>query len=327
LLRSRIGAVFSHLPKALTGEEEAVHQFRVAGRRLRVALPLCATKPHGRRVRRARRRLQQVIRVGGGCRDLDVAVTLFDEAARAAGETPGTRLLRRRLRAARAGARRRMTARLLDQDIARLRADLRVTLARGGVENRVVMARVRDARDRLEAELVLSMRALGTTLDPVALHDHRRVVRRLRYIAEVGVDLGPARASAPKRLKELQEMLGDIHDRHVLGSWLDAQASRALQRGEPDLLTDARRLRDLLSRQTEERHQAYLASDPPAIVIRAMGEIAPLARRAGRPARSGRTTPEGSGPAGHRRSADGAEAGEAGAGGISRIAPDQGSGR
>ncbi|HEY7513832.1 MAG TPA: CHAD domain-containing protein, partial [Vicinamibacteria bacterium] len=53
LLKERIRSVFRHLPKGLAGEEEAVHQLRVSGRRLRVALPLLARKPRGRRVKRA----------------------------------------------------------------------------------------------------------------------------------------------------------------------------------------------------------------------------------------------------------------------------------
>ncbi len=47
LLRDRVKRVFRELPGALAGEEEAVHQVRVAGRRLRVALPLL--RPQGPR--------------------------------------------------------------------------------------------------------------------------------------------------------------------------------------------------------------------------------------------------------------------------------------
>ena len=47
LLRERVRAVFKQLPKGLAGDEEAIHQMRVAGRRLRVALPLLARKPRG----------------------------------------------------------------------------------------------------------------------------------------------------------------------------------------------------------------------------------------------------------------------------------------
>jgi hypothetical protein len=53
-------------------------------------------------------------------------------------------------------------------------------------------------------------------LDPqevVALHDMRIAAKRLRYILELGTPaLGPYAATAAKRAKELQDVLGEIHD-------------------------------------------------------------------------------------------------------------------
>ena len=53
LLEDRITRVFRELPGAVAGQEEAIHQVRVAGRRLRVALPLLARKGAGRTVAKA----------------------------------------------------------------------------------------------------------------------------------------------------------------------------------------------------------------------------------------------------------------------------------
>src|SRR5262245_63162999 len=72
LLRDRIRALFRQVPQGLAGQEEAIHQMRVAGRRLRVALPLLAKKPAGRRVRRALRVLRELTRAAGQSRDLGV---------------------------------------------------------------------------------------------------------------------------------------------------------------------------------------------------------------------------------------------------------------
>ena len=52
LLQERIRMLFRHLPHALAGKAESVHQMRVASRRLRLALPLLGRKPDGRRLRR-----------------------------------------------------------------------------------------------------------------------------------------------------------------------------------------------------------------------------------------------------------------------------------
>jgi hypothetical protein len=54
-------------------------------------------------------------------------------------------------------------------------------------------------------------------LDPArvkALHDMRIAAKRLRYILEVGAEpcFGPYAATAIKRTKELQDLLGELHD-------------------------------------------------------------------------------------------------------------------
>src|SRR5438552_10057686 len=122
VLKEHIRALFRQLPRALAGDEDAIHQMRVAGRRLRVALPLLARKPQGRRVKRGRRIMRALTRSAGTSRDLDVGVGLFEERLRGRGEMdPERRLLRQRLRAARGRSRVRLAEALMDIGIARLR--------------------------------------------------------------------------------------------------------------------------------------------------------------------------------------------------------------
>jgi hypothetical protein len=64
--------VFKHLPKTLVGDQEAVHEMRVAARRLRVILPVLARKPAGRRVKRA-------LVVKGGPADAFTVLSLLRE--------------------------------------------------------------------------------------------------------------------------------------------------------------------------------------------------------------------------------------------------------
>src|SRR5262245_48114862 len=80
LLRAKVREVFRHLPKALSGDAEAVHQMRVAARRLRVALPLLSLRPDGRRVRRAVTLLRDLTRAAGASRDLDVMLEIVTAA-------------------------------------------------------------------------------------------------------------------------------------------------------------------------------------------------------------------------------------------------------
>src|SRR2546427_475350 len=135
VVRGRIKDLFKNLLLAMAGQEEAVHQIRVASRRLRVMLPMAALKPKGQRVKRAVRRLKELTRVAGESRDLDVALSLLPAAVPRQSATPSARAaLARRLRAARSRARVRMVESLLDFDIAGLRKDLGRIVKRGGGE-------------------------------------------------------------------------------------------------------------------------------------------------------------------------------------------------
>src|SRR5688500_2031216 len=145
LLRERIRGVFRRMPRALAGDEEANHQMRIAARRLRVALPLLARKPEGKRVRRSLKVLRQVTRSAGASRDMDVGVALLAER-RDIAATPEWALLRRRMRAARARSRTRMADALLDLEIAALRRHLRAVLALRADGGFIVLRRLRDPR-------------------------------------------------------------------------------------------------------------------------------------------------------------------------------------
>jgi hypothetical protein len=79
-------------------------------------------------------------------------------------------------------------------------------------------------------------------LDPyevTALHDMRIAAKRLRYILEVTADVcfGPYAQTALKRTKDLQDLLGEIHD-------CDVQLPRVLARVEELRAADARTVRD-----------------------------------------------------------------------------------
>jgi CHAD domain-containing protein len=53
--------------------------------------------------------------------------------------------------------------------------------------------------------------------DAVALHDMRIAAKRLRYVLElIGFPLGEVASEAERRMRELQTLIGDIHDCDVL---------------------------------------------------------------------------------------------------------------
>src|SRR5512143_1392383 len=84
LLQQRVGAVRRMLPGARSGDVRAVHQARVATRRLREALPLVSAGKPGRRLERAARNLTGVL---GTVRELDVALLMLHEFQHA-GDVP-----------------------------------------------------------------------------------------------------------------------------------------------------------------------------------------------------------------------------------------------
>ncbi len=278
LLRQRIRTVFRRLPKALAGSEEDLHQMRVAGRRLRVALPLLVHKPEGRRVRRSLRLLRALTRVGGLSRDFDVSVALFEEEMAKGTPTAERRLLGRRLRAARARGRGRMAEALLDLEIARLRRDLRV-LSRRSDGFFAVQRRLRERRDQDGAETLALLAALGDRFDPVALHRLRRRIRRLRYTSELAGALKGLPPAAVDDLRRLQDQLGSLHDTYVLAEWLGRQAAACQTRGEA-AAAEASALKAVFQEKTEAAHRAFFALPPTEVIARAlaaMGQSRPAA--------------------------------------------------
>jgi len=101
----------------------------------------------------------------------------------------------------------------------------------------------RIVRTRLTVLLDLS----GPALDPAAAgaqHDLRIAAKRLRYVLEAtGPCFGPAAADARKAAKELQGVLGEIHD-------CDVMLPRA--EGIESLLTLLRTRRELLFQRFRE---------------------------------------------------------------------------
>jgi CHAD domain-containing protein len=280
LLQQRIKVVFRRLPKALAGGEEELHQMRVAGRRLRVALPLLARKPAGRRARRSLATLRRLTRTGGVSRDLDVGVALFEEEIGRSGLTPERRLLRGRLKAARTRGRARLAEALLDIEIARLRRDLRRVLAHGAEGFFAVSRRIRDLRDVEGAEALAIIADLGDRFDPVELHRLRRRIRRLRYAAELSAALKGQPAPAADEFRALQDRLGSLHDTYVLSEWFARQALSAGARGQAATAAEATAQRDHFLEASRRQHRDFLALPPAEAVSRAlatMGQSRPAA--------------------------------------------------
>jgi CHAD domain-containing protein len=261
-LREHVQRLFANLPGAQAGKEEPIHQIRVASRRLRVALPVAAQRPAGRRVRRSLKHLRALTRLAGQGRDLDVSVALFDaEAPRVKAPPMAVRLLRSRLETARDHAHAGLVKALADFDATRLHEDLDLLIARGGADSGEAALRLAEARRRHARVALDELRALGRHFAPMALHAIRRHCRWLRYAAELDRALFGGRASAVRRFKDLQEILGKLHDAFVLAEWIAREAASWEARGKAAHAAAARVVAAHFRDRAQALHRRFLRAN------------------------------------------------------------------
>ena len=250
------------LPRAVQGEVEPLHQCRVASRRLREILPLCALDIPGTSTKRARAKLRQVGRALGGVREIDVALELVAEL----GEKqllvgPAAARLHRYLRDERDARRERMLDRLstihvkkLERDLAELGRTLGMQPQGDAWAQAAAQRMARRARRVRD-----TVATAGALYVPERVHAVRIAVKKLRYALEFADDTGEAQTKPHTRqLKDLQETLGDLHDLEVLHRVVrdltcpDAHAD--------SLNGDLESLRPELDRECRELHSRYVAT-------------------------------------------------------------------
>lgn len=273
LLSERARTLYRHLPHALAGEPEAVHQLRVAARRLRVALPLVALKGEGRRVRQARRDLRDLTRAAAVGRDLDVMLEALTALLGDSSARPGPgRVLLGHLRRAQRRSRRRLADALLDQDLTRLRRDLRSVQARGAAGEAVCLERALGAA-RTEAAELRGRLEREAGYEARALHELRIGMRRLRYATEVVAAVRGRESQAPRLLRVQQQELGRVHDLWMLAGWLDGQARRAERAGHAELAQEARSRAAAARESSERAWREWLEADPGAALTQALAAL------------------------------------------------------
>ncbi|MBZ4319752.1 CYTH and CHAD domain-containing protein [Streptomyces huiliensis] len=243
-LRAQTEALAALDPGARLGTEDAVHQLRVATRRLRSALRTHrklldprATDPLGAELRRLAGEL-------GVDRDREVVTERLrqrlDELPRTLVRGPVRARLRIWSNRSRVDARRRVTTALDSPRYLTLldRLDALVTdpplrpAAAEAAEKDLAKA-VRRDRDRLAARIA---HALATDPGPArdaALHDARKAAKRARYAAESAAPaLGKDARRLAKRLKAVQTVLGDHQDSVLTRDALRLIAAQAAVAGE-----------------------------------------------------------------------------------------------
>jgi len=284
-LTERAAAMLSHLPAVRLGRDrEAVHDMRVASRRLAAAMAVFrACFPDGR-FAALERRARRVTRSLGKVRDQDVLLDWFEGEPGSAAEEEQAAV--EYVVAVCAEDRERFRQPML-ADLERLRrfdlpSALERYLRREAVDRQARRLGIWISNPPLEEETVAeaARRCLGARCDAAARwavpaeqpaaeeaqHALRIAVKRLRYSAELFAPAFPRRLrSFLKALKKLQTALCDLHDCDVRRALLPRLARKPLS---PEALWDAGLLRGAPVRRgleilvaAEERRRARLCGE------------------------------------------------------------------
>ena len=246
ILLQRINRVLRFLPAAALCVPAAVHDARVATRRLREALPIVAPGKRGRALLRAAR---GVTRALGPIRELDVALTTLKEFGASKGVSRDSIT---RVRTHISEERQQLCARLqrrLDRHDIRGLA-VRVTdKASVPLTTEAAQALVADVEARCGRRAVRLRGAIEQAAGiyvPDRLHEVRIRVKKFRYAMELARDLRsarrtarPARASVSARsegarlrtLRQTQELMGRMNDLEVLTARLRALQGTSMVTG------------------------------------------------------------------------------------------------
>lgn len=211
-------------------DEEAMHDFRVALRRLRALMKLHKSVLGGR-VSKLRRRVAEVAALTGEARDAEVQLawlrarrTAAPRSARPAFDWLCGRLEERK-RSGYTLARRSARA-----ELERVAPKLRRRLARYEVDleeqqETTTLAAALAERVRAEAAgLTEMLHVVTTATDEELAHRARIAGKQLRYLLEPLADsqrAGAEARAAVKGLKKLQDLLGELHDVHVFARIVD----------------------------------------------------------------------------------------------------------
>jgi CHAD domain-containing protein/CYTH domain-containing protein len=222
-------------------DAEALHDFRVAVRRLRSTLAAYGPELAGSVGKREAQRLRRAARGTNAGRDLEVQIAWLDaqRARMYSRQRPGALWLRARLASAKrdadakaAGAVGKKVAKALATLLRDLRRyKLRARVALPGDAPRptprfatVVAARLRDGAAALGDGLAAyaALRAAGDDPDAAAeqAHEARLAAKRVRYLLEGVARQVEGAKPVVEQLKHLQEQLGELHDLDVLAVML-----------------------------------------------------------------------------------------------------------
>src|SRR5581483_8998403 len=259
----RLERFISLEPKVLRGDDlEAIHDLRVASRRLQQVLDLLYPETQDKEVRRLRRRIRLSRRALGEVRNCDVLLGLVDRslqrkslARREAWSALERYLSERRLKSF-GKAVRKLSKLTLGGLYVRLRElfspegsghHLRgpsVIAFPDQSDSEPVRTRIARSLERVWEPFERQVNAARRDSSAATLHAARIAAKRLRYLIEVVHDIGLADGSqALAWLRRFQQHLGDWHDLEVLEQMMVKMVARpAFLRHNLELVMQVARL-------------------------------------------------------------------------------------
>ncbi len=281
LLAARTAALDAAVPAALNGEPTAVHQARVASRRLREVVPILeSVAPSAAGAGAAVRRVTRAL---GPVRELDVTAALHAEWTLTAPAHPlAQAAVRGALVRARATAIRAMRRTLSPAQRTKRRLALEALAADAdGVAVADIAATVEGRVAQRARRVVRALDRLGVLYAPDRLHAVRIAVKQLRYALEVRGRLRRVPTAATLRhLRTVQETLGRAHDLHVLGEHLRQTEARIVTRSRP-AARDLRRMAGEIDDTCRQLHAAFLGRRAAlrTLAVALLAPAAPARRR------------------------------------------------
>ncbi len=225
--------MLQHEPGSRQGEDiEAVHDMRVATRRMRSAFALFEPFYRPKVIAPLVRDLRRTARALGAVRDLDVFLEKLDHYRQGLPPEAASSLapLIETVAEDRAAARARLIAHLDSRAFAAFVDDYEIFLTTPGLGARKIKSpgpvayQVRHIAPRLVYTRYEAVRAYETILDSAALetlHALRIECKRLRYTLEFFSEvMGQPVNNVINELKKLQDHLGDLNDAEVAGNFL-----------------------------------------------------------------------------------------------------------
>jgi CHAD domain-containing protein len=228
-----IATFVANLRQARHGRAGAIHDARVASRRLRELLRALAP---GRAadVRSLRRDIRRLGRAMGRVREIDVSLDLMASHPLTAAWPRAVRVrIQRELAIERESRQDAMARRIEKVDLAdlgtRLRALARAFAASRPKTSDAAIAARRRVRARTFQD---ALERAGTVYAPAPLHAVRIAAKKLRYNLEWSrATSGPALTGQLKELRETQHLLGELQDLYMLeGALRRIAAQRTLDR-------------------------------------------------------------------------------------------------